>query len=96
MSRAIVSSEEQAQILVLNCLNLPQKAIVKLVNWSRAVLQNFLKDLMRYKTKGRSGAPFKTYAIDKRNYVRQVDKGEISANEMHRSLHKEVSAHRVQ
>lgn len=91
-----LSNEEQAQILVLDRLNLSQNAIAKQLNRSRAVVQNFLKNPVGYKTKKRPGAPPKLSAIAKRNLVRQANKGNSSASELRTSLNLDVSVRRVQ
>lgn len=91
-----LTNEEQAQILVLDRLSLSQNAIAKQLNRSRAVVQNFLKDPIGYKTKKRPGAPPKLSAIAKRNLLRHASKGQSSASELRTSLNLDVSVRRVQ
>ncbi|CDF32775.1 unnamed protein product [Chondrus crispus] len=87
---------EKRQILVLHNECLSVREIAESINRSKTVVHNFIKNPQEYRSKKRSGRPPKLMPALKRRVIREVSKGEKSANQICKALDLPVHRSRVQ
>ncbi|CDF36130.1 unnamed protein product [Chondrus crispus] len=86
----------EGQILVLHNECLSVREITESINRTKTVVHNFIKNPAAYGSKRRSGRPPKLTPALKRRVIREVSKGEKSANQIRKALDLSVHRSRVQ
>jgi len=91
-----LTEREKGAITALHGQGLSQMTIEEQVNRSTAVIQNFLYDPDAYGKEKRGGRRCKLSKAERRNLLREVSKGQMSARELQKALNLPINIRRVQ